>query len=74
HSVVVSDPEAYSVTKRIWRDEALMVGPSTGAVVAALDQLPIRSGDVVVAISADSGVKYTSYFEDILGEEGNPQI
>jgi cysteine synthase len=74
HSVVVTDQAAYSVTKTIWRDEALMVGPSTGAVVAALDQLPIQPDDVVVAISADSGVKYTSYFEDILGEEGNPQI
>jgi hypothetical protein len=29
---------------------------------------------VVVAVSADSGVKYTSYFEEILGEEGRPRI
>lgn len=73
-SVVVSDQEAYATTKQIWRREGLMVGPSTGAVVAALDELPIQPDDVTVAISADSGIKYTSYFEDILGEEGNPQI
>ena len=73
-SVVVNDEDAYTATKEIWRREALMVGPTTGAVVAAMKQLPIEPGEVVVAISADSGVKYTSYFEEILGEEGNPQL
>jgi cysteine synthase len=74
HSVVVSDEAAYATTKEIWRREALTVGPSTGAVVAAIEELPTEPGDLVVAISADSGFKYTSYFEDILGEEGQPQI
>lgn len=74
YSVVVTDERAYEATKAIWRHEALTVGPSTGAVVAALDDLPTAPGDVVVAISADSGVGYTSYFEDLLGEEGRPQI
>jgi cysteine synthase A/cysteine synthase B len=74
HSVVVSDDAAYQTTKDLWRREALMVGPSTGAVVAAIHQLPVKPGETVVAISADSGVKYTSYFEEILGEEGKPQI
>ena len=73
-SIVISDDDAYATTKRIWRREGLMVGPSTGAVVAALHELSIEPGDVVVAISADSGVKYTSYFEHILGEEGTPQL
>lgn len=74
HQVVVADEDAYRVTKEIWRQEALMVGPSTGAVAHALTTLPTEPGDVVVAISADSGVKYTSYFEDILGDEGRPTI
>ncbi|MDH3189457.1 MAG: PLP-dependent cysteine synthase family protein [Acidimicrobiia bacterium] len=74
HSVVVSDADAYQVTKEIWRREALMVGPSTGAVVDAATRIDARPGDVVVAISADSGMKYTSYFEDILGDEGRPTI
>lgn len=73
-SVVVSDEDAYRMTKEIWRREALMVGPSTGAVVHAATQIDAEDGDVVVAISADSGVKYTSYFADILGEEGRPTI
>ncbi|MGD2101577.1 MAG: cysteine synthase family protein [Acidimicrobiia bacterium] len=74
HGVVVADEEAYDTTKELWRREALMVGPSTGAVVAAIRRLPVEPDDVVVAISADSGNKYTSYFEDVLGEEGNPVI
>lgn len=74
HSVIVSDADAYRVTMDIWRREALMVGPSTGAVVHAATELNAAPGDVVVAISADSGIKYTSYFEEILGDEGRPTI
>lgn len=73
-SIVVSDDDAFRTTKDIWRSEALMVGPSTGAVVHAATQIAADSEDVVVGISADSGIKYTSYFEDILGEEGKPSI
>lgn len=73
-SFVVSDADAYRVTKDLWRTEALMVGPSTGAVVHAASQIGAQPDDVVVAISADSGMKYTTYFEDILGDEGRPTI
>ncbi len=72
--VRVDDHPAYQVTKELWRREALMVGPSTGAVVAALDQLEITPRDVVVGISADSGLKYTSYFQELIEEEGRPRI
>lgn len=73
-SLVVGDEDAYGATKEIWRREALMVGPSTGAVVHAVGQLDVEPGEVVVAISADSGMKYTSYFEEILGDEGTPIV
>lgn len=72
--VKVDDEPAYEATKQLWRNEALMVGPSTGAMVAALDQLDTQPGDVIVAISADSGLKYTSYFTELIDEEGIPQI
>lgn len=72
--VRVDDDPAYEMTKRLWREEALMVGPSTGAVVAAVEKLDLGEGDLLVAISADSGHRYTSYFEEILGDEGRPQI
>ncbi|HEY5890483.1 MAG TPA: cysteine synthase family protein [Acidimicrobiia bacterium] len=74
-TVVVGDSDAYRVTKELWRQEALMVGPSTGAVVSAISQTPdIGPDDVIVAISADSGMKYTSYFEEILGDDGRPSL
>ena len=49
-----------------------MVGPSTGAVVAAVHRLD--DSGLTVGISPDSGFKYTSYFADILGDDGKPQI
>jgi cysteine synthase len=70
----VDDAPAYETTRRLWREEALTVGPSTGAVVNAISRLDTGSGDTVVGISADSGFKYTSYFAEILGDEGLPRI
>lgn len=72
--IIVDDGPAYETTKSLWREEALMVGPSTGAVVAAIERLDAAPDDVAVAISADSGIKYTSYFKDILGTEGIPEV
>ena len=66
----VDDEPAYAETKRIWRQEGLMVGPSTGAIVHAADQL-LDEG-IAVGVSPDSGLKYTSYFAELLGNEGLP--
>lgn len=68
----VDDAPAYETTKRLYREEGLIVGPSTGAVVYAASQLAADAEDVAVGISPDSGVKYTSYFADLLGDEGLP--
>lgn len=66
----VDDEPAYAETKRLWRDEGLMVGPSTGAIVHAASLL--QGEGIAVAVSPDSGIKYTSYFADLLGDEGLP--
>lgn len=72
--VRVSDDAAYAMTKRLFREEALIVGPSTGAIVyGALEFLKGQEG-VGVAISPDSGFKYASFFADCLGDEGNPAV
>lgn len=69
--VRVDDEPAYQATLRIYREEALTVGPSTGAIVhAALRHAP--HDGLIVGVSPDSGLKYTSYFADILGDEGLP--
>jgi cysteine synthase A/cysteine synthase B len=70
--VRVDDEPAYEMTRRLWREEALMVGPSTGAVAVAITTLATDRDDVVVGMSADSGLKYTSYLADLLGDEGRP--
>jgi cysteine synthase len=69
----VDDEPAYATTKALYRTEALMVGPSTGAVVRAALDLEGVTG-LIVGISPDSGFKYTSYFAEILGDEGLPTV
>jgi cysteine synthase len=70
----VDDSPAYDTTKRLYREEGLIVGPSTGAVVYAAAQLSADADGIAVGISPDSGVKYTSYFADLLGDEGLPTV
>jgi len=67
----VDDEPAYAVTKRLFREEGLMVGPSTGAIVHAMRQLGEAAG-LAVGVSPDGGFKYTSYFAELLGDEGLP--
>ncbi len=68
--VRVEDEDAYAMTKRLFRKEALIVGPTTGAIVHVAAQYADQHKGLAVAISPDSGFKYTSYFTDLLGEEG----
>lgn len=70
--VRVDDDPAYEATRRIYREEALTVGPSTGAIVHAAIVEAADTDGIVVAVSPDSGLKYSSYFADILGDEGLP--
>ena len=70
----VNDEPAYAMTKRLFREEGLIVGPSTGAMVHAAIEFGKRHSGLAVAISPDGGFKYTSYFRDILGTEGLPQV
>lgn len=72
HVVQIDDEPAYETTKRLFRTEGLMAGPSTGAIVAAAEQFGPEG--IAVGVSPDSGLKYTSYFAEILGDEGLPQI
>lgn len=72
--VRVDDEPAYEMTRRLFREESLIVGPSTGAVVVAAERLRDELDGVVVGVSPDSGLKYLSYFTDLLGDEGTPQL
>ncbi len=72
--IQVDDDPAYEVTGRLFREEGLIVGPSTGAVVHAASQLGANTDEVAVGISSDSGLKYMSYFAKRLGTEGLPTL
>lgn len=58
----VTSEEAYAMTKRLFDEEGLFVGLSTGAVVVATLKVAKRlgKGKKVVTISPDNGEKYIS--------------
>ncbi|HZD06209.1 MAG TPA: cysteine synthase family protein [Longimicrobiales bacterium] len=70
----VDDEPAYAMTRRLFREEGLIVGPSTGAVVDAAARLADEGEGLAVGVSPDGGQKYTSYFADLLGDEGLPAV
>lgn len=72
--ILVEDDPAYAMTKRIFREEGLIVGPSTGAIVHAAVEYNNKNDGIAVAISPDSGFKYASFFADIIGDEGMPGV
>jgi cysteine synthase len=69
--VYVDDEMTDEAAHRLYREEALQVGPSAAAIAAgALSYLrePGREG-VAVAIAPDSGQKAATYLSGILGDE-----
>ncbi|MBI3320075.1 MAG: cysteine synthase A [Candidatus Omnitrophica bacterium] len=60
--VTVSDEEAYETSRRLGREEGLLVGLSSGAACAAALQIARRlgPGKTVVVIFPDSGERYFS--------------
>ena len=70
----VDDEPAYAMTKRLFREEGLIVGASTGAIVHGAVEFGKEKDGLAVAISPDSGFKYASFFADVLGDEGKPKV
>lgn len=66
----VPDDPAYAMAQRLFREEALIVGPSTGAIVHAMAQLDTESAGLTVGVSPDGGQKYASFYRDYVKEEG----
>jgi len=62
----VDDGPAYATTLRLFREEGLIVGPSTGAVAHAIGALEAECDGFIVGISPDGGMKYTSYFAELV--------
>jgi cysteine synthase len=70
--VRVEDEPAYAMTKRLFREEGLIVGPSTGAIVEGAARLGGNPDGLAVGVSPDGGARYASYFVEWLGAEGDP--
>jgi cystathionine beta-synthase len=62
HVIAVSDREAFAMTRRLAREEGLLVGGSCGMAVVAALQVAADAGpdDVVVVLLPDSGKGYLS--------------
>ncbi|OIJ18199.1 cysteine synthase A [Anaerobacillus alkalidiazotrophicus] len=58
----VEDDDAYNVTRRLAREEGILVGPSSGAACFAALEVAKRLSpkDVVIAIACDTGERYLS--------------
>ncbi len=52
--------------------DGLLVGPSTGAIVHAIDEHSSSVEGVVVGVSPDTSAKYTTYFTNMLATQGLP--
>jgi cysteine synthase len=69
--VRVDDEPAYAMAMRLFREEGLIVGPSTGAIVEAMARLNPGDAGLTVGISPDGGHKYGSFYAARLDEEGS---
>ncbi|MGE5743352.1 MAG: PLP-dependent cysteine synthase family protein [Gemmatimonadota bacterium] len=69
----VDDGPAYRMAQRLFREEALIVGPSTGAIVQAIATLAGAVGPIV-GISPDGGQKYASFYADLVGDSDVEEI
>ena len=67
--VRVDDDPAYAMAKRLFREEGLIVGPSTGAIAHAIASLGAESAGLTVGVSPDGGHKYASFYAEYLKEE-----
>lgn len=58
----ITDEDAYSITRRLAREEGILVGPSSGAACYAAIEVAKTLGpdDVVVCIACDTGERYLS--------------
>jgi cysteine synthase A len=59
---LILDEEAYEMTRKLARDEGILVGPSSGAACFTALKVAetLNKGDVVICIASDTGERYLS--------------
>jgi len=70
--VAVSDDDAYQTGIRLAREEGILVGPTTGAILYASLQYAKKSKGLAVAISPDDAFKYMSFYKSYVKDQGKP--
>jgi len=73
-TVRVPDEPAYRTTIRLAREESLLAGPTTGAIVWAALQEDLPPGTVSVCISPDNAFKYVSFLAEYVARDGVPEV
>jgi len=72
-TVAVDDEDAYQTGIRLARQEGILVGPTTGAILYVSLQYAKEHKGLAVAISPDDAFKYVSFYGPYVKEHGRPQ-
>ncbi len=64
--IQINNQDAYDTAFKVARKTGTIVGPTTGAILAAALRYGKGKKGLGVAISPDDGFKYTSYFREFL--------
>lgn len=70
--VTVDDDDAYQTGIRLAREEGILVGPTTGAILYAALQYAEKNKGLAVVISPDDAFKYISFYAPYVKEQGKP--
>lgn len=70
--IAVTDDDAYQMGIRLARQEGILAGPTTGAIVYAALQYAQANKAVAVAISPDDAFKYVSFYAPYVKNHGKP--
>ncbi|MGC9116617.1 MAG: PLP-dependent cysteine synthase family protein [Conexivisphaera sp.] len=68
HIVDVTPEEAVEGVKGVARSDGILVGPSSGAVIAAVRKLDLRG--TVAVVMPDSGLKYRDFLRSMIARSG----
>jgi cysteine synthase A/cysteine synthase B len=70
--VAVTDDDAYQTGIRLARQEGILAGPTTGAILYAALQYAKEHEGLAVAISPDDAFKYMSFYRPYVKDQGKP--
>lgn len=70
--VAVDDEDAYRRGIQLARQEGILAGPTTGAILHVALQYTKRHKGLAVVISPDDAFKYISFYEPYVKEHGKP--